>query len=44
MRATRSVFERVALSEEFIEFLTLPAYEGLLRTAPPLKVSHPGSG
>jgi malate synthase len=28
---SRSVFERVALSEEFIEFLTLPAYEELLR-------------
>jgi malate synthase len=25
--AARSVFERVALSDEFIEFLTLPAYE-----------------
>jgi malate synthase len=28
---SRSLFERVALSEEFIEFLTLPAYEELLR-------------
>ena len=27
---SRSLFERVALSEEFIEFLTLPAYEELL--------------
>jgi malate synthase len=30
-KLSRSVFERVALSEEFIEFLTLPAYEELLR-------------
>jgi malate synthase len=29
---SRSLFERVALSEDFIEFLTLPAYEELLRT------------
>ena len=28
---SRALFERVALSEEFIEFLTLPAYEELLR-------------
>jgi malate synthase len=28
---SRSLFERVALSDEFIEFLTLPAYEDLLR-------------
>jgi malate synthase len=28
---SRSLFERVALNEEFIEFLTLPAYEELLR-------------
>ena len=28
---SRSLFERVALSEELIEFLTLPAYEELLR-------------
>jgi malate synthase len=28
---SRSLFERVALSEDFIEFLTLPAYEELLR-------------
>jgi malate synthase len=28
---SRSLFERVALSEEFIEFLTLPAYEELQR-------------
>jgi len=28
---SRSLFEKVALSEEFIEFLTLPAYEELLR-------------
>jgi malate synthase len=28
---SRSLFERVALSEEFIEFLTLPAYEELRR-------------
>jgi malate synthase len=28
---SRSLFERVALSGEFIEFLTLPAYEELLR-------------
>jgi len=28
---SRSLFERVALSEEFVEFLTLPAYEELLR-------------
>src|SRR5215207_4669515 len=28
---SRSLFERVALSEEFTEFLTLPAYEELLR-------------
>jgi malate synthase len=28
---SRSLFERVALSEEFLEFLTLPAYEELLR-------------
>src|SRR5215216_6857131 len=28
---SRSLFERVALSEEFIEFLTLPAYEEVLR-------------
>ena len=28
---SRSFFERVALSEDFIEFLTLPAYEELLR-------------
>jgi malate synthase len=28
---SRSLFERVALTEEFIEFLTLPAYEELLR-------------
>jgi malate synthase len=28
---SRSLFERVALSEEFIEFLTLPAYEELLK-------------
>jgi malate synthase len=27
---SRSLFERVALSEEFVEFLTLPAYEELL--------------
>jgi malate synthase len=27
---SRSLFERVALSDEFIEFLTLPAYEELL--------------
>jgi malate synthase len=31
---SRSLFERVALSEEFIEFLTLPAYEELLRLEP----------
>jgi malate synthase len=24
---TRSVFEQVALSDDFVEFLTLPAYE-----------------
>jgi malate synthase len=28
---SRSLFERVALSEDFIEFLTLPAYEELLQ-------------
>ena len=28
---SRSLFERVALSEEFVEFLTLPAYEELQR-------------
>jgi malate synthase len=28
---SRSLFERVALSDEFVEFLTLPAYEELLR-------------
>ena len=28
---SKELFERVALSEEFIEFLTLPAYEELLR-------------
>ena len=28
---SRSLFERVALSEEFVEFLTLPAYEELLK-------------
>jgi malate synthase len=28
---SRSLFERVALSDDFIEFLTLPAYEELLR-------------
>jgi malate synthase len=28
---SRSLFERVALSEELVEFLTLPAYEELLR-------------
>jgi malate synthase len=28
---SRSLFERVALSEEFVDFLTLPAYEELLR-------------
>ena len=28
---SRSLFERVALSEEFVEFLTLPAYDELLR-------------
>jgi malate synthase len=28
---SRSLFERVALSEDFIEFLTLPAYDELLR-------------
>jgi malate synthase len=28
---SRSLFERVALTEDFIEFLTLPAYEELLR-------------
>jgi malate synthase len=28
---SRSLFERVALSEDFLEFLTLPAYEELLR-------------
>jgi malate synthase len=28
---SRSLFERVALSEDFVEFLTLPAYEELLR-------------
>jgi malate synthase len=28
---SRSLFERVALNEEFIEFLTLPAYQELLR-------------
>src|SRR5215212_861699 len=28
---SRSVFEQVALGEEFIEFLTLPAYDELLR-------------
>ena len=27
----RSLFERVALSDEFVEFLTLPAYEELLK-------------
>jgi malate synthase len=31
---SRALFERVALSEEFIEFLTLPAYEELLRLEP----------
>jgi malate synthase len=31
---SRSLFERVALSEDFIEFLTLPAYEELLRLEP----------
>jgi malate synthase len=31
---SRSLFERVALNEEFIEFLTLPAYEELLRLEP----------
>ena len=28
---SRSLFERVALSDEFVEFLTLPAYEELLK-------------
>jgi malate synthase len=28
-RETREVFEKVALAEEFPEFLTLPAYEYL---------------
>jgi len=28
---SRSLFEKVALSQEFVEFLTLPAYEELLR-------------
>jgi malate synthase len=28
---SRSLFERVALSDDFVEFLTLPAYEELLR-------------
>jgi malate synthase len=28
---SRSLFERVALSDDFLEFLTLPAYEELLR-------------
>jgi malate synthase len=31
---SRSLFEHVALSEEFIEFLTLPAYEELQRLEP----------
>jgi malate synthase len=31
---SRSLFERVALSEEFVEFLTLPAYAELLRLEP----------
>jgi malate synthase len=31
---SRALFERVALSEEFIEFLTLPAYEELLHLEP----------
>ena len=26
---SRELFERVALSDEFVEFLTLPAYERL---------------
>jgi malate synthase len=29
-KLSRSLFERVALSEDFVEFLTLPAYEELL--------------
>jgi malate synthase len=28
---TREVFERVALGDDFLEFLTLPAYEELLK-------------
>jgi malate synthase len=28
---SRSLFERVALRDEFVEFLTLPAYEELQR-------------
>ena len=31
---SRSLFERVALSEEFVEFLTLPAYEELQKLEP----------
>jgi malate synthase len=31
---SRSLFERVALSDEFVEFLTLPAYEELQRLEP----------
>jgi hypothetical protein len=27
---SRSLFEQVALADEFVEFLTLPAYEKLL--------------